>query len=153
MKKIFGIALTWILFSTVTVAQVATTTAKESVNKVECSTPCVPTKECAEKHGMTLEECKKICASKSASTASTEEGVNKVASATKVSELSSKKKACCASKASAGSCSKAKTVGATEGSTKVAAAVMVNEVEEVSAEKTPAKKCCSSKAACTKKKG
>jgi len=144
MKKIFGIALTWILFSTVSIAQVATTTAKESVDKKEC----VPTKECAAKYGMTLEECKKICTGKTAATASTEEGTSKVASASKVSDVTSGKKACCASKAgaTAGTCTKSKTATTEAGTTKVAAAAMVNEVEAVTDEKVKAKKSC--KATC-----
>jgi len=152
MKKIFGIALTWILFSTVSVAQVAATQAKESVDKKECSKTCVPTKECAEKYGMTLEECKKICASKASATASTEDGDNKVASASMVSDVSKAKKACCASKSGAtAGCSKTKTASAEETTTKVASAQLVNEVEEVSTEKAKTKKSCS--ATCSKKKG
>ncbi len=35
----------------------STTATKE----VKCDKPCAPTKECAAKYGMTLEECKRIC--------------------------------------------------------------------------------------------
>lgn len=148
MKKIFGIALAWVLVSTVSIAQVATTVANESVNKKAC----IPTQECADKHGVSLEECKKICSGKTATT--TEASTTKVASASLVADKTTTKKACCASKAgaTAGTCSKSKTAAAEDTpSTKVAAAVLVNDVEAVTTEEGTAKKSC--KATCTKKKG
>ncbi len=147
MKKIFGIALAWILVSTVSIAQVATTEANESVNKKEC----VPTQECADKYGVSLEECKKICSGKT--TATTDAASTKVASASLVSDKSTGKKACCASKvgATSGTCSKSKTATTDATTTKVASAVLVNDVEAVSTKEGAAKKNCS--ATCTKKKG
>lgn len=84
----------------------AQSTASSS-KELKCDKPCVPTKECAAKYGMTLEECKKKC-QKSEASASLE-GETKVASyevkksealvdKTTSSKVCSKKKKCCKSK-------------------------------------------------------
>ncbi len=161
MKKIFGVALVWILVSTTIFAQEATV---EKVDLTEKAKTCVPTKECAEKAGMTLEECKKICSGKAAATAST----TNVASASLVADTEAKGKKCCASIKECAAKSgmtvaecKAKCTGqsktAMEDSsenkeTKVAAAALVNEVEAIPVKKAEGKKCCKSAKACTKKK-
>lgn len=159
MKKIFGLALAFILTATVSIGQVATTTSSETVDKTKT---CVPTKECAEKHGMTLEECIKKCNSNSAEASTTS-----VASASLVADTKEVKKACCTSVAACAKKAgmtvaecKAKCDGKSksamnteDGETKVAAASLVNEVEASTTDEKATKKCCKSTSACTKKKG
>ena len=145
MKKIFGISLAWILASTVSFSQVSPTEVSETVSKEKT---CIPTQACADKAGVTLEECKKICAGK---TAAAEASKTNVASASMVADKVETKKACnpaaCAAKCKAS----AKSANVSDDkNTKVAAAGLVNEVEEIPTEKT-AKKACSK--TCTKKKG
>lgn len=81
-----------------------------ATKELKCDKPCVPTKECAAKAGMTLEECKKICKKSEASVSDSRE--TKVASyevkkneavveATKSAKACSKKAKCCKSKKSA----------------------------------------------------
>ena len=151
MKKILAIALTWVLFATVSISQTTVSTKDSKTN-------CIPTKECAAKAGMTLEECKKIC------TAKADASTTSVASASMVADTKEAKKSCCASmkecaakmgmteaecKAKcAGKSKTAMTDDQTE--SKVASAVKVNQIEQVTAEKAPAKKCSKT---CTKKKG
>lgn len=64
---------------------------------------CIPTKECAEKMGMTLEECKKVCGAKgllqetSVASATSEAELSEVLDADPAPAVAGKKKACCAS--------------------------------------------------------
>jgi len=60
-------------------------------DKLECKKPCTPTKECAEKYGMTLEECKKICEAKNAGTKTAE--ANSSTETTKVASYEVRKEA------------------------------------------------------------
>lgn len=98
---------------------------------------CVPTQECADKMGMTLEECKalcaKVCGSKAAST---------VASATKLSELAPDKVACG---------SKTEVSNTTESS--VASAIVSSDVADKAADSPASKEkvCAKSSKACCKK--
>ena len=138
MKKIFGIAIAWVLMSTVSFGQ------DTNVHKVDLTAKdkkCIPTKECAAKAGVSLEECKKVCAGKSATTAS-------VASASLVSDVEATTTENGASKKE---CTKTKTACAASAvkETKVAAATMVNEIEETPETQAKAKKCSKT---CTKKK-
>ena len=159
MKKIIGLTLAFILVSMMSFAQV--TTLKNEVNTEKTKT-CIPTKACAKKAGMTLAECKKTCKGSAAVNGST----TSVASASKVAETIEGKKKCCSSikkcAAKAGmtvaeckaKCKmNSKTANKTEDSdTRVAAAVLVNEIEEIPQEKPLKKKCCKGASACTKKK-
>lgn len=153
MKNIIGIALAWVLFSTVSIAQSTASTNETKTN-------CIPTKECAAKAGITLEECKKICSSKTSSEASS----TSVASASLVSNTETKKNCCASMKECAAKmgmteaeckakCNgKSKTAMVDEiGDSKVASAVKVNEIEEIPTSNSAAKKSCSK--TCSKKKG
>lgn len=154
MKKIFGVAIAWILMSTVSIGQNASTQNADVVAKEK---KCIPSKECAKKAGVSLEECKKICTGDKASTTS-------VASASLVSEKETKKGACCSikdcvsktgmteaeCKAKCGS--KTASTAKTENNTKVAAATLVTEIEEIPEVKTTSKECSKTASSCTKKK-
>ena len=150
MKKILGVAIAWILMSTISFAQ---STSTENANVAAKEKKCIPTKACAEKAGVSLEECKKVCSSSKASTTT-------VASASLVSDKEAKKGASCTAKSGMtkaecqAKCSRKTTsLENSNKNTKVAAATLVNEIEEVYEVKTSSnKKCCKSASSCTKKK-
>jgi len=164
MKKFIGITMAWVLLSMVSFAQETALQVNESAESVKT---CIPTKACAKKAGVSLAECKKKCASKTASAETTSADATQVASASMKVDVEEGAKKCCASlkecAAKAGmtvaEC-KAKCKGKSaadeqsgEGTTKVAAAKLVNEIEVIPTAKTGVKKCCKSAAACTKKQG
>lgn len=154
MKKIFGVAIAWILMSTISIGQDVSTQNADVVAKEK---KCIPTKACAEKAGMTLDECKKVCNGNKASTTS-------VASASLVSETEAKKATCCSikdciaktgmteaeCKAKCGT--KTASAEKAQKTTKVAAATLVNEIEEIPEVKKTSTKCSKSASSCTKKK-
>ena len=48
----------------------------QEANTASTKKECVPTKECAAKHGMTLEQCKALCQKKCTKSASAEASTN-----------------------------------------------------------------------------
>ena len=150
MKKIFGVALAWILVSTASIAQEVNTQHEVVVDKAKT---CIPTKECAKKAGVTLEECQKICAKG----ASTDASTTKVASASLVADTD-KKAACTKADMTSAKCkatcqSKSKTASLETKETKVASSILVKEVEEIPTDASTEKKCVKGQASCAKKKG
>lgn len=157
MKKIIGITLALLLVTMASFAQQTAlqTAATESVKK------CIPTKACAEKAGVTLAECKKVCEGKSAGVSATTVATQVASVAIEAdTEVEAKESGAslkvCAAKAgmTVKECKKKcnKTVDAMDDKeTKVAAATLVNEIEEIQPSKTDVKKCCKSAAACKKK--
>lgn len=147
MSRIINVALMLMLcacaYGQVSDAQVKTASSDETKK-------CVPTKACAEKAGMTLEQCKAVCAKKNAKSAS-------LAGTTDVPLLADQAKAKSCQEIDYVAC--AKKMGMTveeckalcksrEGKTKVASAMV-----EVNAEKEKVSKtiCAKSKAACCSK--
>jgi len=132
-------------------------TSTQNADVVAKEKKCVPTKACAKAAGVSLKECKKVCNGSKASTTS-------VASASFVSDKEAKKGACssikeCAAKTGmteaeckAKCSSKTATAESPVKTTKVAAATLVNEVEEIHEVKSSSKKCSKSASSCTKKK-
>ncbi len=164
MKKLISLCLASFLLTVVTFGQEATTAT--SVDGVKKAT-CVPTKECAEKMGMTLEQCKALCkkhADKTAADAPAESNAQTVA----MTGNKKGKKACCSSIEACAKkmgmtveeckarCQKSCSPGAKTASTaSVASAVMVSSKAAPKDEKTAkascAKKCSKKeKAACKK---
>jgi len=131
MKKIIGLSFLFVFVSFCSFAQ-STDLVKLTNDKTE---NCTPTKECAEKMGMTLEECKKLCSkmcdkSKVASVSMESTDESSVADKKTCSKTCTKTKV---ASASAENNPSAKTVSLEEG--------VVNE----------GKKECSKKSKCCKK--
>lgn len=144
MKRLIGICFAFCLFAMVGTAQ---TTASTSANETAKKT-CVPTKECAEKMGMTLAECKKVCNGKTAN-AETKVASALVALDSQESNTDPKKTAA-AKKECAKKCTGAKSADATSDSeTKVASALVVKDAEGKSTAKKNCSKTC--KKTCAKK--
>ena len=104
---------------------------------------CVPSQECADKMGMTLEECKAVCAKICGSKATTD--VSNADAKLVSTEGQSKQ-----------SCSKSKMTNVSkDGESQVASAIVVSDVSEEDAKtstENKAKTCSKSSKACCKKK-
>ncbi len=156
------------MFVSVSQAQEANKTPNPAPEK---TAKCVPTKECAEKMGITLEECKKLCAKKCAAKTTTTTAVASASDSREMVNLTGvDKKVCCAGKKDC--CSSieecAKKMGMTveeckakcknvctkasskTGEIKTAVASSVMEKSDV--ETKGKTKACSNKKACCKKK-
>ncbi len=155
MKSILNICVL-IILTTLTISAQSSTVVNTSPQKAEC----VPTKECAEKMGMTLEECKavceKVCNGKSAlKDKSNASNVNLVTIAS-----TKEKTSCCSTieecakkmgmtveecKASCGSFTQAN-------STKVASASLESETTNTKDKSAAPKTCAKTSAKCCSKK-
>ena len=105
IKKLGCLSVMFILALSINAQEVVQT------DKLECKKPCTPTKECAEKYGMTLEECKRICATKNAQAAYQTETSTTVANSeasTKVASYQVKKVGVAATEEKTKACSKKK---------------------------------------------
>jgi hypothetical protein len=159
MKKMISFCFASLFLCVVSFGQESTATA--NTKKAEC----VPTKECAAKMGMTLEQCKAICSKANKGTAATEinSNANSVDFASSDAAVEAPAKKCCASVEACAAkmgmtveeC-KAKCKGhsaeAMSGSTTaVASAVMVSNTEEASKSEKPKTCAKAGKACCAKK--
>ena len=155
MKKIISFCFASFLLTVVCFAQEASADAKKS---------CTPTKECAEKMGMTLEQCKALCAKTALAQKENTTSTNAVAAVSmETGEKAATKKCCssieaCAAKMgmTVAECKakcqkmcgdKAKSASTTA----VASAVMVSDKTEAPAAKAKTS-CAKGKKACCKKK-
>ena len=154
MKKIINLCFASFLLTVVAFGQEAST--------AQVKKACTPTKECAEKMGISLEQCKALCkktCAKSTSTAAATTSEARLVNTTVASDKASKK--CCSSMKECAAkmgmtveeCkAKCKGHGASAStSTAVASAVMVKSVD-VAPTAEPTKKACATKKACCKKK-
>ena len=156
MKKLISFCFASFLLTVVAFGQEAST---EQVKK-----SCTPTKECAAKKGMTLEQCKAKCtksSAKTASTAATDASDARLVNASMTSDKATKK--CCASieKCAAkkgmtieeckAKCKGKTAQASTSSNTAVASAVMA-KTTDAEAKTVSKKKACSSKKACCSKK-
>ena len=160
MKRIISFCFASLLFCVISFAQEASTTTNTHTKKTEC----VPTKECAAKMGMTLEQCKAKCVKANMGTAaSTNNEAKMVAYASSDISTEAPAKKCCASLAECAAkmgmtveeC-KAKCKGhsaeaMSDSKTAVAGAVMVNNTE-AAPKSEKSKKCAKSGKACCAKK-
>ncbi len=144
-------------------------TVKTNESPKEKTTKCVPTKECAAKNGMTLAECKAKCAKTCAKTDATKVASASIDRTEGLVQLTNKETeagvsccdiAACAEKLGI-SVEECKALCKKEGYAKVAASIEQKDAEtaqvasavmEKTEVKGTAKKACTSKKACCKKK-
>ena len=138
MKKIISVSFLFAFLSFSSFGQSSELVKLTNNDKQE---NCTPTKECAEKMGMTLEECKKLCTKTCAKTGAS----SKIAS---VSMESSEIDNADGKKSCIKSCSKTKVASATAVNDGHAKTVSLQEVDS----KTTANKKCSKTGKCCKKR-